>query len=239
MKMIYFLFIIIDMVICLHMHMCKDILEAINACKYSYDKTFFDRKLLNYSKIYNNNNVLPYSLIYDKQKIYVAIRGTRDISNLLINLKLYQSSYKEENIKVHSGYLETFQKLKNNISLDINKILTKNHEQLIYTGHSLGGVIAILTYIDLQNKYKTRQKCMTFGIPKIGNNYFIDYCDNHNHIYNYINKYDYISLYPYIYNYNRIKNIIFIENNSNRSSFDLIYNHHIDSYYHNVQKMKG
>jgi len=194
-----------------------EIIQSLNACKFSYNKYFFDNSLIKFIKIYNSNNILPFSLFYNKNKILLSFQGTKSFDNLLINLQYNQLKY-NDNIKIHSGYLNTYNKIKPLIINDINSIIKRNHKEIIFTGHSLGGAIATIAFIDLYKDKNIIKKCYTFGTPPC----IINNINNYT-IYDFSNKYDIITLF-------KEKNI-----DKNNKIWNILHNHNLDNYYNNLK----
>lgn len=213
MKYFYLFFLYIIMVLSFN-HI--EIILSLNACKFSYDKIFFDNSLMKFIKIYNSNNILPFSLFYNKNKILLSFQGTKSFDNLLINFQYNQLKY--NNIKIHSGYLNTYNKIKPLIINDINNIIKRNHKEIIFTGHSLGGAIATIAFIDLFKDKNIIKKCYTFGTPP----YIINNINNYT-IYDFSNKYDIITLF-------KEKNI-----DKNNKIWNILHNHKLDNYYNNLK----
>lgn len=224
----------------------REILQASYSCKLSYSTplNLNIKKDYSYLNDYNNyyylnNNITKAQLyiLYNKNKINIAFKGSKNINDIFANLNINQRKFINNDIKVHSGYLHQYLSLKYNIINVINNIIEKNKiNDIIFTGHSLGGSIATIASIDLFNLYnKYNIKCYTFGSPKVGN---IDFCTYYNkHIktsYRFVNKYDYIEHLPPLNIYHHPTIPICINNNPNI----IIYNqHNINTYIHNIHKI--
>ena len=95
---------------------------------------------------------------------WVAVRGTVNIRNTLVNLDLQLLPNNDIGIQLHSGFAETAK----DIFLKIKPALKKGYAINI-TGHSLGGGVAsiLAMYLDMMQYSVTR--VVTFGQPKVTN----------------------------------------------------------------------
>lgn len=193
-----------------------EIIQSLNACRYSYNRKLFDNSLINFIKIYNSNNILPFCIIYNQNKIFLSFRGSINFNDLLVNLRYNRINY-DKNIKIHNGYLDTYYKIKPLIIKDLSKII-KNNKQIIYTGHSLGGAIATIAFIDLFKEKNIIKKCYTFGTPP----YFMNNMNNYT-IYDFSNKYDIVTLF-------KNQNI-----DNNNKIWNICDNHKLENYYNNIK----
>ncbi|VAX01975.1 Lipase family protein [hydrothermal vent metagenome] len=94
----------------------------------------------------------------------IAVRGTTNIENTLVNLSLKLTLDKHTGVYLHKGFLHAAQEIYNEIKPKIKLGYTINT-----TGHSLGGAIALILAMQLDSdKYKIGQ-VITFGQPKVTN----------------------------------------------------------------------
>jgi len=109
---------------------------------------------------------VTYFLISDStnKTQWIAIRGTANVENTLVNLDIQLRPDNDTGIQLHSGFAETAKTILKNIKAK----LKKNYELKI-TGHSLGGAVAsvLAMYLDI-NSYRV-VRVVTFGQPKITN----------------------------------------------------------------------
>ena len=103
----------------------------------------------------------------DKTVAYLVFRGTepRDFCDIRSDVRasLTTVTLDGESFELHSGYLESF----NVVRADIEQALDATRlDQLIVTGHSLGGALAIVTTRLL--KPDSTGACYTFGAPPVG-----------------------------------------------------------------------
>ncbi len=115
---------------------------------------------------------------YNKEynSIFVSFRGSENIQNWISNIQVSQiNPYTDHNIAVEKGFYNLFDSLQTNIYNVLNDLTFKyNTTQVILTGHSLGGALATLNAFDIlyyKKDYKIHS-LITFGSPRIGNEYF-------------------------------------------------------------------
>jgi len=98
---------------------------------------------------------------------YLAFRGTEptDFKDIKTDIRaaLRTIEVGKEKIDLHSGYLDAFELVREEIEAALKA--TPN-DQLIFTGHSLGGALAIVTTRLLASDSKGA--CYTFGAPPVG-----------------------------------------------------------------------
>jgi len=140
--------------------------EIIN--KYGIDNVVLIQGIPNY-------NVNYYLLTGENKQLYLAIRGTSNIHNAIVDMKFDMENDEKLNIQLHDGFRRSarniFHKLVNQKFKNSEKTILQYYHQKGYqlniTGHSLGGAIANILLIYLQkNQYKVN-KVITFGQPKI------------------------------------------------------------------------
>lgn len=104
---------------------------------------------------------------------YIAIAGTASWSDVKADLNIHtvplHRETPDDGIKVHSG----FNGYSSALVRDIED--TDMKEDIILTGHSLGGAVAILTGARLVDSGTDSVKAITFGAPAVGNQAFQDH----------------------------------------------------------------
>lgn len=126
-------------------------------CNYIY---FYKRppKIKTYCIINKRN---PRCILYTLKNdinVYIVIRGTdpSDFNNIYINFEYKLVNTPEFKCKIHKGFYNYFLNLKQKLEFQIKKY---NNSNIILTGHSMGGCIAILA------SYYFNTNCITFGTP--------------------------------------------------------------------------
>ncbi len=92
----------------------------------------------------------------------VSIRGTANLENALVDMKIKMESNQNAGINLHSGFASAAEGVYKQIRPHLNK------DYAVYTvGHSLGGAVALILaiYLDI-DKFKVGGST-TFGQPKI------------------------------------------------------------------------
>ncbi len=110
----------------------------------------------------------------------LAFRGSEEtgIADWINDLKFMPAdfAYGEKGntaIKVHYGFIETYGSVREAM---FKAAKETPHQQIVCTGHSLGGALATLCAVDI--KYNLPDKVVsayTFGSPKVGNAEFVNF----------------------------------------------------------------
>jgi len=125
--------------------------------------------LKNY-KISHYNNIPGFEISYflatnDVTKSQViAVRGTSNIENALVDIALELTTDKRTGIRLHNGFSQTAQAIYSEIKSQI-----KTDYVIDTTGHSLGGAVALILAMYLDTDNFNVGKVVTFGQPKVTN----------------------------------------------------------------------
>ena len=143
--------------------------------------------------------------------IVVSFRGTKNPHNLIQDLKIWKSeldwdyslngSLATSDIRVHSGFLRMYRGLSSINRVVFSEASTYPDHRMVYTGHSLGGAMAILAAAEFYATfgYGDRISIFTYGQPRVGNQAWINYLHSlpfGNRIYRFANVGDPIVLLP-------------------------------------------
>ncbi|KAJ3329925.1 hypothetical protein HDU76_006873 [Blyttiomyces sp. JEL0837] len=116
--------------------------------------------------------------------IIVAFRGSTSIQNWIADLVFAKvdtrySDNLDSRIQVHSGFLETWNSVKNVTRDAVKSLVLKNPGYSVtFAGHSLGGAVAVLAALDLADcgiVDLAKTNIATTGQPRIGNKAFSAY----------------------------------------------------------------
>lgn len=112
---------------------------------------------------------------------FITFRGSQTTADYLSNAFFYQAEMSEElgikNAMVHKGMGEVYHKNYQDIMSAISEIIPKNKPVYI-SGHSLGGALANLFAITLQNQGYTIAGIYTAGTPKFANSAVANHIEN-------------------------------------------------------------
>lgn len=115
-----------------------------------------------------------------KDYIVVAFQGSRGKQDWKDNLKFFMifvGYYLTKKIWLHKGFNSQF--LEANPSIRrwiVERIKSTTHKKIIFTGHSLGGIIATFCaafMFDVFDMQFLSKECYTFGSPRGGNSVFV------------------------------------------------------------------
>ncbi|MEM9620298.1 MAG: thioesterase domain-containing protein [Pseudomonadota bacterium] len=113
-------------------------------------------------------------VLTDGQYRYVVFRGTDQHLDWLTNLRLWRRTTPYG--RVHRGYYD--------VALAFQKELTQQLAQLpdlptVFTGHSMGGALALLAALYQQEQGINVRSIYTFGQPQVGNKQFSAHVEEH------------------------------------------------------------
>ncbi|KAI5070585.1 hypothetical protein GOP47_0014928 [Adiantum capillus-veneris] len=109
----------------------------------------------------------------------VACRGTHDVGDALVDLKIVQRTLSLGDGAAHAGFLDRAK----TVPLHYLKRLLIRNEKIVLTGHSLGGAVAsLLTLRLLESTGKwchDQIQCYTFGCPFFADYRLANYINSH------------------------------------------------------------
>jgi hypothetical protein len=108
----------------------------------------------------------------DKEEMVIAFRGSDSLGDLLTNLCIIPSKFMKVGGWVHSGYLASYQAVRNQLFYYITKHIRKGGKKLSICGHSLGGVCASLCALEMSILTNLDVRCYSFGAPPGGDPQF-------------------------------------------------------------------
>lgn len=149
-------------------------------------------------KVYNYQENPVFGIITkDKlNTIWIAFRGTDNIVEFIEDAMFWQKedqielvTSKNISVKCHAGFLKVYKKFREQI---INTV--QGYQNIVITGYSLGGAIAILLGLDL-SLFKN-VVVYTFASPMVGDKAFSELVDKSVRVYRYINSCDVVHNLP-------------------------------------------
>ncbi|KAF2075149.1 hypothetical protein CYY_003539 [Polysphondylium violaceum] len=152
--------------------------------------------------------------------VIIAFKGSDDIGDYLtdVNILLWKCQYDKECGFIHAGFANAYNQIKDDI-YNFFKGLTQEYD-VYFTGHSLGGAIALNALSDFIARNKTSElpnissiTAVTFGQPPIGEGKFVDWINRNKDQYVYrryvnintrtpVEEYDPITYIPMYYHPN-------------------------------------
>ncbi|KAG9307111.1 hypothetical protein G9A89_016939 [Geosiphon pyriformis] len=152
-----------------------------------------------------NNRLNTRAVNDQEERIIVSYRGTvrTDIINVWIDLKVIPVKYPGViNAKVHSGFLEGHELMKDDVTKHVQDLLNANPTYTVsITGHSLGGAFSVISALHLRKQITSlipnkNLFVYTYGQPRVGNDAFAKYVDSQISIYRISHTIDKIPHYP-------------------------------------------
>ena len=194
---------------------------------FSLNKTFkcYD----SYSNKNRHMSVLYYS--DELNMILISFSGTKYLSEWIDDANFTQTNpefYNDKNIYIHSGFYSMYNSMRTELFQTLNQIITKENTVIVSTGHSLGGCLAAICYVDILKNLNNLPKndsintyLYTFASPRVGNIDFANYINENNNTksiaYRVLNTEDIIpqAILPVIedYVYENYNNLIFFTKN--------------------------
>jgi hypothetical protein len=193
------------------------ILKFYNIANLSYyDTDKWDNKNVIYKKFDSHIlNIVHLYHYYENDELYIAIRGSDSISDIIDDIDIYKVAFKEidNDLYVHNGFYTDFCEIKNYLE---EIIQNKKINSIFFTGHSKGSAICTLSALYIKYKYSDINIYnIGFGCPRIGGSKFANLYNTLLSSTTYLirMRYDLIPKLP-IYDYYDINNQYILENNN-------------------------
>ena len=143
------------------------------SCATCMDTNLYETKIIEDNEL----AVIGYNKIY--KSIFIGFRGSSNVHNWLDNLQVsHITPYDNKQISVEKGFYKIYSSLQYTLYNTIDELSLKyDTDKILITGHSLGGAIASLLAFDIYYYSFSYQisSLITFGSPRVGNNYFSKY----------------------------------------------------------------
>ena len=144
------------------------------------DLCFSNTESIKYIKEHNIKPVINYKLdiglpniLHCKinDKLFISFPGISNNSDRLNCLNFNVEYCNNIECEVHKGFLYIFYRLKSEIELIID-VHKDSCNEIIFTGHSLGGAISKIAALYFKLKKDINSTCITFACPLLGPNSF-------------------------------------------------------------------
>ena len=138
--------------------------------------------------------------------IWIIFRGSQTLSDFTFDLSYQQkkflfngkqksTKYFDNDIIVHSGFLQIYNKFRSQL---LGTLESYKSDQIIISGHSLGAAIAQICTLDLQHQGMNTITYL-FASPRVGNKQFVDALKADHPIFSIINNLDAVPTYHSLY----------------------------------------
>lgn len=132
--------------------------------------------------------------------VAVVFRGSNDAKDWALNIKAKNVRSKRFPGKIHAGFSEAFEEIVDPVKQAIAQLWDRKNQatRLSIYGHSLGGALATLLALDLNEVRFRISDVATFGSPRVGNRSFarsFDWLFGHKST-RYVNENDVVPLLP-------------------------------------------
>jgi triacylglycerol lipase len=121
-------------------------------------------QLIRYKNLPDSQVTYVLSMDSDNKAQIIAIRGTANLENVLVDLSIKLQHDEVLNISLHQGFASAAKAVYD----DVTPFL-KNGLETMITGHSLGGAIAVILDMHLDKDSYPLGTVITFGQPKVTN----------------------------------------------------------------------
>lgn len=109
-----------------------------------------------------------------RQTLFITIRGTQSLNDFLVDIDFVKVYHQSMKYMFHSGFLSASYRERSDL---LNHLSRYSNCDIYFTGHSLGGAIAAITFNLLSIEYRDflslrgldLKSCYTFGMPRYGN----------------------------------------------------------------------
>lgn len=137
----------------------------------------------------NRNMVVSY-VSNNLNMIIISFSGTKYLSEWVDDTDFIQINptfYNDSNILIHKGFYSMYNSMRDDLFNTLKNTINKENTTIILTGHSLGGCLAAICYVDilkninnLPNNENINTYLYTFASPRVGNINFANYINQNN-----------------------------------------------------------
>jgi hypothetical protein len=152
----------------------SETLQELSTCAFLSKAAYLDKKdfqvlTLSDERFHSNT----YHFIEDKktdtqchiligESIYITYRGTENAKDAITDLSICRNSK-----GIHSGFYRAYKSVRNKINTILLQALQKKERKTYFSGHSLGGALALIHVDELPSTVRTQ--LITYGAPMVFN----------------------------------------------------------------------
>jgi len=153
-------------------------MSILRCAEVSFASYFDKRVVMQDFNLKNISGCSPIVLIDNKcwlleneesNELYIAFRGSQSVEDLVLNCNCNLVT-SEHGGKIHKGYREYYKPLSEKIQTYLNQ-RERPYSAIYVTGHSLGGVVAVLCSLDVVH-FSDKVEVVSFGSPPVGDKEF-------------------------------------------------------------------
>jgi hypothetical protein len=156
-------------------------LHSITLCERIYNSDFHDGDRIAGAIVEkawrNDDHGHDFALCSTDDDIIICVRGTNfdEMSDIITNIKLAKERvtlHDGRSMRVHTGYHQAAKKIISLLKNKLDMLILSNMRPILVTGHSLGGAVASLIALYLQDIGYDVVSCRTFAAPAVGDSRF-------------------------------------------------------------------
>eukprot|EP00030_Apusomonadida_sp_AF-17_P002471 a339785_1203.p2 GENE.a339785_1203~~a339785_1203.p2 ORF type:complete len:306 (+),score=96.13 a339785_1203:27-920(+) len=117
------------------------------------------------------------------KQVILSFEGSANVTNWITNIQFLKVDFQfpnaPEGARVHRGFYKAYQAIGVDVENDVGQLIDQlPGYQVLVTGHSLGGALAVFGAIDVSlNRPHVPVNVYTFGQPRVGNKMFSEWFD--------------------------------------------------------------
>eukprot|EP01139_Manchomonas_bermudensis_P001778 Amastigsp_a2803_52.p1 type:complete len:287 gc:universal Amastigsp_a2803_52:224-1084(+) len=120
----------------------------------------------------------------EQRMILLCFAGTENLQNWAHDLEFFKVDFTypdaPSDCRVHGGFFRAFLAVREEIHIAVTSLVAQFPDyEVMVTGHSLGGALAVFGALDLALTYNISATLISFGQPRVGNEKFSEFFGAH------------------------------------------------------------